>query len=109
MTFATQTTSDLDVFFNSDEFAKAVTYTPAVGDAANIYGIIEYEQDDNLRPDASMLKDATLYVKKSDIADPDYFDTVTIAGTTWKIRHADPSDDDLIWILKIHRDERPVI
>jgi len=109
VTLKTQMTSDLSVFFNTDEHATEVTYTPAVGDASTVDAVIDYGEEGDNDGRGSHLSEATLYCKKSAISSPAYRETFTIGGETWTIRQILRGDDDLVWHIRIQQEERPVI
>ena len=104
MTFKTQMTSDLSVFFDSDEFAETVTYN-----GESIEAVIDYGEDlDRIEAGDAVAAMATIYVEVSDVADPDYRDTVVIGSDTWRVRNI-VKGDGYVWKLDIKRDERPVL
>lgn len=108
---ADQITSDLEtVFFNTDEFAKTVIYTPvSSGVSKTIRAIINYGDADGLQHGHTLTSDSytvvlfcerefrpdfsnsntrqTAYVmfRLSDIPTPEYRDTINIDGITWKV------------------------
>ena len=100
MTFKDQLTTDLSVFFNTDEFAQTVTYkgTP-------IAAIVDYGENPGKEGDA-LITLGTLTVKASDVPSPAYRDTVVIGSNTWRVRGV-ISGDGYIWKLSIYRGERP--
>ena len=78
-------TSDLSVFFNTDEIAETVSYTPKDGVAVDIAAIVS--QDDPLQePYVRGENTATceIEVLASDVSDPQYGDTFTFGGETWE-------------------------
>ena len=101
MTLKTQMTSDLATFFNTDEFADMVSYN-----GSDIDGVVDFGEDLNEQTD-SLKAMATLYIKKSDVVDPDYRDTVVIDSVTWHVSNVQEGDSD-VWKLNLTRDERPV-
>ena len=95
-------TTDLSIFFNTDEFATAITYA-----GSSVNAIVDY--DENLNENlGSALAEATLLVKVGDVASPAYRDAVIIDSVTWVTREIISGDKD-VWKLKIQRDERPII
>ena len=85
MTLKTQMTSDLSIFFNTDEFAESVTYTPKGGAGSTISAIVE-RNDPFQEPYIRGEKTATalIQVKKADVASPQYGDTFTFDSQTWE-------------------------
>ena len=85
MTLNIQLTTDLPVFFNTDDFAETVSYTALGGVAANITAIVTREgthQEPYVRGPVSAT--ATVLVKKSDVATPQHGDTYTFDSQTWE-------------------------
>lgn len=102
MTLKDDITSDLSVFFNTNEFAETVTYN-----GTDIPAIVEYEENLDEQT-GSAVAIATLTIKKSDVSDPDYLDTVVIGSDTWKVRNR-IEGNAYIWKLALYRDERPIL
>jgi hypothetical protein len=104
MTLAEQLTTDLPVFFDTDDFARTVTYN-----GAEISAIVDY----GVSPDGENARTARLIVKVSDVPDPAYRDTVVIGSATFRV-FRDPGKevavkgDGHVWELSLVRDERPV-
>ena len=106
MTLKTQMTTDLAVFFNTDEFAENVTYTPTGGEAATIPAIVERDdpfQEAYVRGEETAT--CQIHVKKSDVATPQFGDTFAFDSQTWEL---DPSrgvmyEDDNILTIGLER------
>jgi len=104
MTLKTQLTSDLDSFFNTDEFAEEITYTAKGEDAVTISAIVMREaplQEPYVRgPETATCE---IIVKISDVATPQHGDTFTLNDS--EIWEFDPTngviyqDDDVLHIL----------
>lgn len=88
MTLKSQITSDLATFFNSDEFAEAISYN-----SATIYGIIERLQDPDFGQDTATRANVTL--KASDVADLAYGETLSFDGLDWLVEGILQSDSDV--------------
>lgn len=101
MTLKDQITSDLSTFFNADEFAETVSYN-----GSDISGVVDFGEDLNEQSDGLQAV-ATVFVKKSDVVDPDYRDTVVIDTVTWHVSNIQEGDSD-VWKLNITRDARPI-
>ncbi|EMS79207.1 head-tail joining protein [Desulfotignum phosphitoxidans] len=107
-TFKEQMQLDLDVFFDTSEFATSVVYTPASGgDAVTVPAIVDYgatgrmdegkESDGyvwrlmcakGVRPDfdrGRVRETALVKVRKDQIPAPGYRDTFTIDGEVWTV------------------------
>ena len=104
MTLKSQQSSDLSIFFNTDDFAEIITYN-----GENIQAIVDYGIG-NLGENA---RTARIVIKQSDVEDPAYRDTVVIGSSTWRV-FRDPSNevaikgDGNVWELNLIRDERPM-
>ena len=103
MTLQEQITSDLAVFFDTDEFAETVSYN-----GSDIPAIIEYGGPGAGGP----AKTAVIEVKVSDVANPSYRDTVVISGDTWHVYRIQSQGvyikgDNYTWQIPIKRDSRP--
>lgn len=104
MTLAEQLTTDLSVFFDTDDFATTITYN-----GTDILALVDYGLDS----DGDNARTARIVVKASDVPAPAYRDTVVISGTTWRV-FRDPDKevavkgDGQVWEMSLIRDERPV-
>lgn len=84
MTLKTQMTSDLSVFFNTEEHAETVTYTPKGGAAVSIDVIVNREadfQEDYVRGRETAT--CTIMVKVTDVTDPQHGDVYTFNSEDW--------------------------
>jgi len=82
MTFKDQLAADLaSVFFNTDEFAEAATYTPS-GGAAKTIGMIPDDEVPATQSPAPANDSMTILVMASEVTDPGYGDTYLIDGVT---------------------------
>ena len=101
MTLKTQMTSDLSAFFNVDEFADTITYTPSGGAPVPITGIPE-EMDPSIMdvaPPADVLY--------SDVSDPQRGDTFTISSETWYlIENIGGGSHEGMWKLLVSRSDK---
>lgn len=102
MTFKTQLSADLPMFFNTDEHAESVTYN-----GSSIVAIVDYEEDLDERPGGRFVG-ATMRVKASDVAAPAYRDVVVIGSETWQVQSVE-SGDGYVWVLKLEREHRPTM
>jgi len=85
MTFSSQLTTDLAVFFNTDEFAETVIYTATGGVAASITAIVTREgegQEPYVR--GIFTATALVLVKKSEVATPRHGDIYAFDSQTWE-------------------------
>lgn len=107
MTLRDQMETDLGtVFFNTNDFAQAATYTPATGSAYGIKVLFdpEYQEvkvDDNMsvqstKPHARVQQSALLAV-------PAPADRVTIDGVQYRIKEAKPDGHGVmdLFLLKV--------
>lgn len=105
MTLAAQMTTDLSVFFDTDEHAQTVTY-----DGSDITAIVDYETLLSEQASGAVKRQKVLWVKVSDVSAPAYRDTVVIGSDTWYVgRESKHETDGYTWKLPLYRDERPVI
>jgi len=108
MTFKTDMSSDLSVFFNTDEFAQSVTYTPKGGSGTSISAVFERDapfQEAYVRGRETATGE--LAVKTDDVGTPQYGDTFTIGTEIWDYdaeRGVIYEDDDVLVIGLIRRD-----
>lgn len=89
MTLSDLLEDDLDLFFDTDEFAEEVNYTPDGGDPATITAqvFIERELGDEVRgKHADIRAEGYIVIKASDVERPQRGDRVTIT-------HPDGSDE----------------
>jgi hypothetical protein len=106
MTFKTQATVDLSVFFNSDEFAEIVSYTAKGGAAVDITAVVTREgahQEPHVRGPSTAI--GSVMVKKSEVPTPLHGDTYVFDSQTWE---HDPEngvvyEDDQIHEIAIRR------
>ncbi len=85
MTLKTQLTIDMSVFFNADEFAETVSYTPKGGAAVDITAIVTREgahQEPYVRGPSTAI--GSVIVKKSDVSNPQHGDTYAFDSQTWE-------------------------
>ena len=85
MTFKTQLTTDLSIFYNTDEYAETVSYTASGGSATNITAIVTREGS-RLEPyiRGEFTAVAIIEVMKSEVATPAHGDTYTFDSQTWE-------------------------
>jgi len=106
MTLKTQMTSDLSAFFNVNEFAEIITYTPSGGAGVSITGILE-ETDPSIMDVAPPADSMVLHVLYSDVSDPQRGDTFTISSETWYlIENIGGGSHEGIWKLLVSRSDK---
>jgi hypothetical protein len=107
MTLATQMTTDLSVFFNTDEFAVSGTYTVFSSSATSTVSVIVANAYD-LTPNATgMGAGAVITIKATDIAQPEVYDTITVSGVVYRVDSIISGDKD-VWQLSCSTDQRPL-
>lgn len=109
MTFKTQLTTDLAVFFNTDEFAESVTYTPSGGTAKVINAIVTYGEGEEYKGADAYNIEATMEIQANatnGIATVGVGDSITIGTDTWKVIDAKKISDGLMWSCIISRMNR---
>lgn len=103
MTLKTQMQADLaSVFYNTDDFAETVTYTPAGGAGISVVAIIDYGRDDEDGAD-DLGQNAKIRIMVSSVATVTAGDTITIGANTWEVHYARLSEDGLEWIADISK------
>ena len=106
MTFKQQMIADLDIFFNTDEFAENITYTPAGGSPASVSAILG-DENAAIQDPVPAGDTMRIYVKAGEVPSPNYKDTFTIGGEVWYLRaNLSGGANDGIWQLEISRSER---
>jgi hypothetical protein len=99
MTLKTQMADDLSIFFDTDEFAETISYTPLDDAARNITAIVDRSapgQEPYIRGHNTAT--CEISVKASDMPTPQLGDLFTIDDQTWEV---DPSDGQGV----IHEDD----
>ena len=82
-TFDTQLTAELaSVFFNTDEFAESITYTPSGGTSKTVK-MIPDEEDPGSQTLAPPGDSMIILVQSAEVTAPLRGDTYTIGGITW--------------------------
>lgn len=108
MTLKDQITSDLATFFNTDEFAETVSYTPLGGAAVDITAVVTRDnpfQEPYVRGEETATSE--IAVQKSEVSDPQYGDLFTFDSETWEfdpVRGVVREDDDTYLIGLVRRD-----
>jgi uncharacterized alkaline shock family protein YloU len=105
MTLKAQIAADLDaIFYNTDDFAETVTYTPLdSGVGVDVKAIVDYGKGIDSQGADALNTDATMRIQVSsvDIVIPG--DGVTIGNETWQVLDAHLIDDGLEWEVIISR------
>lgn len=102
MSFATQVASDLAAPFNVSESAQNVTYNGTA-----IAAQVSF-QESFLEQAGIVVKQAKLWIKVSNVANPTYRDTVVIGSDTWRVRQIE-AGNAYVWRIICELDERPVL
>lgn len=109
MAFSDQIITDLDqVFYNTDEFAEAATYTPRVGSPSAVT-VIRNDQDATLNPEAPGDR-AEIRIRTSELTIPNVGDRITMGGETWQVIEiigGGPRENE--WFLGLTRSERRLL
>ncbi|MCK5614113.1 hypothetical protein KAR91_70265 [Candidatus Pacearchaeota archaeon] len=105
MTLKADILSDIDdIFFDVDDFAESVTYTPKGGAPAVILAIVDFGE--NLKISGKTVKEAaSVTVKASDVPTPKYKDTVEINSELYTVERS-PQGAGGVWVLDIRKGER---
>ena len=106
MTLKTQIASDLSAFFNTDEFAEDISYTPSGGDAVSISAILE-DMDPSIMAEAPPADSMVLHVPTADVSNPQRGDTFTISSETWYlVENIGGGSTEGMWKLLVSRSDK---
>lgn len=90
---------DMDIFFNTSEFAEEVVYG-----SQTIHAVVDFLSD--LGADgANVSKTILIYIRKSDVSAPKADDFLLVGGTPYSVEFI-VKGDDLTWQVQARRDER---
>ena len=108
MTLKSQLTDDLSTFFNTDEFAETVSYTPK-GDVARDITIIPTRGNPFQEPYVRGEETATCEIEamRSEVSNPQHGDIFTFDSETWEfdpVRGIINQDNDTYLIGLVRRD-----
>lgn len=96
MTFKTQLTDDMAVFYNADEFADTAVYSPVTGDDVSTEVIVDHDvlvQADGY--DATMATlGTTVTAQVADVGAPSRGDTFAVGSTTYTVQRIERYSDD---------------
>jgi hypothetical protein len=98
MTFDDQITADLDVIFNTDEFAETITYNGATISA--VEG--EVTERNTGKPGFSTTV-ASIFIQASDVTRPKAGDTVTFRSQRYKVAPF-PKSEGGAWFVELIQD-----
>ena len=106
MTLAADMTTDLAVFFNTNEFAESVSYT-AKGGAAKTITVIPSDEDPAIEATIPPGDRMIVLAKYADITAPRRGDTFTINSETWYVV-GEPAGGraEGIWHIEVSRSAR---
>lgn len=96
MTLKDTIEADLNVFFDTKDFAQSATYTPAGGQAKTINCIFD---DAFAAVQGVESSDPQVLVKDSDVIDVKHGDTLAVAGTTYKVRGIHPDGTGITTLI----------
>lgn len=105
-TFKEQEAIDLAVFYNTDEMAKEVTYSPKDGQAKTVT-IIPGSRKGTLQDPIAPADTMVIWVQTADVENPQFEDQFSIDGEIWYFsENLSGGGDDLEWELEISRSKR---
>ena len=106
MTLKADMTTDLAVFFETDEFAEAVTYT-AKGSTGKSIDVILTDEDPAIEATIPPGDRTVILAKYADITAPRRGDTFTINSETWYVV-GEPAGGraEGIWHIEVSRSAR---
>lgn len=106
MSLKTQMTNDLTTFFNTDEFADTITYIPVDGLPVSITAFFG-DQNATLQDPEPPGDSIIIFVKTSEVENPQYKDQFIINSESWYLRkNLSGGSNDGIFELEISRSER---
>ena len=106
MTLKDHLEEDLDVFFNTDEFAEMVGYTPADGGApVEIPAFVDFDENPE-EMGTGVRSSGRITVKAADVPAPRYRDAFVRGGVTFTIVRV-LKGDGRAFRLAFERDVRP--
>jgi len=109
MTLKAQIAADITGFFDTEDFAEEITYTPSGGAPVTITVIIG-EVDPSVMAEYPPADNAVLNVMVSDVADPQIGDTFTVNSETWHlISNLGGGSTIGTWQLAISRSARRIV
>ena len=105
MTLKQQISSDLSVFFNTDDFADSAVYNSHDGtySSKSIKIIIDYNADLS-KTEFGAADTTQIILQKSEIVDPKIYDTIVFDGVTYTIRQR-LSGDNYTWNVAVESDQ----
>ena len=106
MTFKDQLEEDLDVFFNTEEFAETVAYTPSgEGGPMDIPALVDFDENPE-DMGANVRSSGRITVKAADVPAPGYRDAFVRGGKIFTIVRV-LRGDGRVFRLAFERDVRP--
>jgi hypothetical protein len=100
MTLKNQIQADEDVFYDDDDFAETVMYNTQ-SSSDQILALVN--RGENLKHETNKAKiTSTVWVKRSDITQPTYKDTVVFDSYTWIVEKID-SGGLIDWKVSLRR------
>ena len=93
MTFKDNLGTDLDIFFNIDEFATEIVYISQLGGTVNISGHVEYLDDLNVAGEGNCRK-AIIFIKQDDV-NVERMDRIWINSIEWKVNKIEQEDSQV--------------
>ncbi len=98
--------SDRSTFFNTDEFAETITYTPSGGDAVSITALPE-EIDPSIMAVASPADNMILHVLTADVSNPQRGDAFTVFSETWYlVENLGGGPHEGMWKILVSRSDK---
>lgn len=105
MALKDQLGTDLDVFFNLDDFAEDAIYTDYQASSSDIVVIADFGK--NLDEFQQNQKASAIFTVRADqVAEPKFNETITHNGTEWIIERIAKADDGRTWQLACRKDAR---
>ena len=103
MTLKSQILTDQSIFYDDEDFAETVTYTTP-SSSADILALINRGENLAHEQGRSKIK-SVVYIKKTDIAEPKYKDTITFDSFVWIVERIEQGST-IDWKVSVRRGSR---
>jgi len=101
---ALEDADDLAVFFDTEEFAIAASYTASGGSAVSVTVVLNDPQViASVGRHGLLQRDDYIQVRKSEVADPKAGDQWVIDGLTYKHGHRELDPSGKIWTINLNK------
>ena len=110
MTFKGMLDSDMDIFFNTDEFAETAEYRYQDAEPPTSISVLTDFQADLETTSIGQRATGFIFCRKDQLADePKFKDTVTVFSKKWIVDKVVQSGDGRAYQLLVYRDARAIL